>query len=154
MFDKLRALLGSGKEETDTNKPARQHHLAVTALLLEAASLDGDIGEREKATIARLISQKFDFDAEATAALMREATAEQATAVEIYNFTRQIKDTFDADERVEMIEMLWEVVYADEELHDYEASLLRRVSGLLHVPDRIAGDAKKRVRDRLGIDAG
>ena len=46
--------------------------------------------------------------------------------------------------------MLWEVVYADGELHDYEASLLRRVSGLLYVSDWDSGEARKRVRSRLG----
>jgi uncharacterized tellurite resistance protein B-like protein len=50
-----------------------------------------------------------------------------------------------------MIEMLWEVVYADGELHDLEASLLRRVGGLLYVSDRDRGAARMRVLNRLGI---
>ena len=48
--------------------------------------------------------------------------------------------------------MLWEVVYADGELHDYEASLLRRIAGLLYVPDRESGEARKRVLARLGVE--
>ena len=47
------------------------------------------------------------------------------------------------------MEMLWEVAYADGELHDYEASLIRRVTGLLHVSDRDSGAARKRALDRL-----
>ena len=50
-----------------------------------------------------------------------------------------------------MIEMLWEVVYADGQLHDYEASLLRRVTGLLYVSDRDSGEARLRVMEKLGI---
>jgi uncharacterized tellurite resistance protein B-like protein len=50
-----------------------------------------------------------------------------------------------------VIEMLWEVAYADGRLHDYEASLLRRVTGLLYVSDRDSGEARKRVLARLGL---
>ena len=53
------------------------------------------------------------------------------------------------EERIELIEMIWEVVYADGELHDYEANLLRRLGGLLYVSDRERGDARKRVLARL-----
>jgi uncharacterized tellurite resistance protein B-like protein len=51
-----------------------------------------------------------------------------------------------------IIEMLWEVVYADGVLHDYEANLLRRIGGLIYVSDRDRGAARKRVMKRLGID--
>ena len=59
-----------------------------------------------------------------------------------------MKDGFSHDERVRMIEMLWEVVLADDEIHDHEANLLRRVAGLIYVSDRESGDARKRVLDR------
>ena len=50
-----------------------------------------------------------------------------------------------------MLQMLWEVAYADGELHDYEASLLRQVAGLLYVTDQESGTARKRARERLEI---
>ena len=66
-------------------------------------------------------------------------------------FTRVIKDRFSEDERVRMIEMLWTGAYADRRLHDYEASLVRRVAGLIYVADRDSGAARKRVLRRLGL---
>jgi uncharacterized tellurite resistance protein B-like protein len=72
-------------------------------------------------------------------------------SVQWNGFTSAIKDGLDHAERVQLIEMLWEVVYADGQLHDYEASLLRRVSGLLYVSDRESGEARKRVLARLGV---
>ena len=60
-------------------------------------------------------------------------------------------DFFEPEERIALIEMLWEVAYADGELHDYEASLIRRITGLLYVSDRDSGEARKRVRARLGL---
>jgi len=53
-----------------------------------------------------------------------------------------------------MIEMLWEVAYADGSLHDFESNMLRRVAGLLYVTDRESGDARKRVVARLSGEAG
>ena len=79
---------------------------------------------------------------------MAAADAATEDMVEVYGFARRVKDAFEHDERVQMIEMLWEVVYADGEIHDHEANLLRRVAGLIYVSDRESGDARKRVLDR------
>ena len=82
---------------------------------------------------------------------MVEAAEHEVThAVELYRFARLAKDRFDHDERVQLIEMLWEVVYADGELHHYEANLLRRIAGLIYVSDKDTGSARKRVLARLG----
>ena len=67
--------------------------------------------------------------------------------------TNKVKAALDENQRIEMIEMLWEVVYADQALHDFEANLMRRLAGLLHVPDRASGEARKRVLQRLGSGA-
>ncbi|PKQ01791.1 MAG: TerB family tellurite resistance protein, partial [Alphaproteobacteria bacterium HGW-Alphaproteobacteria-12] len=58
---------------------------------------------------------------------------------------------YSEEERVGVIEKMWEVVYADGVLDDYEANLLRRVAGLIYVPDRESGQARQRVIARLGI---
>jgi uncharacterized tellurite resistance protein B-like protein len=151
MFEKLRAALRSKDTETEAASAHKDHQIAAAVLLIEAATLDGIFGEVEKETIAVLLAQRFDFDQTATSELIETAIEHHGNSVEIFSFTRQIKDHFDEVERVEMIEMLWEVVYADDHLHDFEANLLRRVTGLLHVPDRASGEAKKRVRARLGL---
>ncbi len=65
-----------------------------------------------------------------------------------------INESFAPAERVTVIEMLWEVAYADGILHDYEANLVRRVGGLLFVPDHDTGEARKRVLARLGLSDG
>ena len=59
-----------------------------------------------------------------------------------------MRNHFSEEERVKMIEMLWEVVYADGDLDDFEANMMRSVTGLLYVSDRESGDARKRVLAR------
>ncbi len=125
--------------------------LAACALMVEAAAQDGVIDAKEEEAIRGIAERSFGFKAEEIELLVAEATKAQDEANHLIRFTRTIKDTFDEDERVELIEMLWEVAYADGVLHDYEANLLRRVGGLIYVSDRARGEARKRVLARLGL---
>lgn len=123
--------------------------LAACALMVEAAALDGSIDADEDAAIRGIVERSFGLNAEEIDLLMAEATKAQDEANHLLRFTRTIKDAFDEDERIELIEMLWEVAYADGILHDYEANLLRRIGGLIYVSDRDRGEARKRVLARL-----
>lgn len=125
--------------------------LAAAALMVEAATMDSEFDAEERARIRQLVQERFALNGEEAAALVAEAEKAAAESVAFQGFTSAIKNGFDHAERVQLIEMLWEVVYADGELHDYEASLLRRVTGLLYVSDRESGDARKRVLARLGL---
>ena len=95
---------------------------------------------------------RFELTEAEARSLLELAGDEVANASQLYGFTRVVKDNFDHDERVELMEMLWEVVYADGALHDLEASLMRRIAGLIYVPDRESGAARKRAMSRLGLD--
>lgn len=123
--------------------------LAAAALLIEAARLDGKFDPKERARVAAVLQTRFTLDAAEVSSLIDAAATVVDDSVEIYGFTREIKQNFDHDERVKLIEMLWEVAYADGELHPYEANLLRRVSGLLYVTDQESGAARKRVISRM-----
>ena len=54
-------------------------------------------------------------------------------------------------QREELVEMMWDVIYADGIVHEFEASLMRRICGLLHVTDRASGEARKRAARRKGV---
>ncbi|MEE8516574.1 MAG: TerB family tellurite resistance protein [Alphaproteobacteria bacterium] len=123
--------------------------VAAAALLVEAACLDEDFDDAERARIGPLVQDRFGLNAEETKTLIETAEREVEDANQILHFTRAIKDGFDHDERIAMIEMLWEVAYADGKLHDYEANLLRRIGGLIYVSDHDIGAARKRVLARI-----
>lgn len=122
--------------------------LAAAALMVEAAKLDGAFDESERARIAALLEQHFGMDTDDIAALIAAADEETDLAGGLYGFTKTVRDRFEHAERVSMIEMLWEVAYADGALHDFEANMLRRVAGLLYVTDQESGAARKRVLSR------
>ena len=128
------------------------HALAAAVLMVEAARLDGEFDQLERQSIRSLVTNHFGLDEIEADALIAEAESLHDDSNHLVKFTRTIKESYPPEERIAIIEMLWEVVYADGVLHDYEANLLRRIGGLIYVSDRDRGAARKRVTERLGID--
>jgi uncharacterized tellurite resistance protein B-like protein len=152
MLDRIKALLAGPRAESADSGAVDRLQLAAAALLVEAAVTDGTFDADERDTVTRLLRERFSLDADEAATLVAEAERAVTESPQLFGFTRVISDEFSADERVEMMQMLWEVAYADGTLHDFEANLVRRVAGLIHVPDRDSGIARKRALAILGID--
>ena len=129
-----------------------EKHLATVALLIEAAMQDGEIGAAEQTAIQRLAGRHFAMAVDEVSQLFDLARSRQDGSIQIFGFTHQINQSFAPEERIEVVEMLWEVVYSDGVLHDYEANLMRRIGGLIYVSDTDRGNARKRVMARLGIE--
>lgn len=148
MLDLLKQMFGEGAR--DPHGPG-QHtvdelHLAAAVLLLETARMDDAIDDDERAVIVDLVRSRFGLGDEEVAAVVELADQVAHDSVELSRFIRHIRDGFDHAERVEVVEMLWRVVYADGVVHDHEANLLRRIAGLLYVSDRESGEARKRAQ--------
>ena len=144
-------IFGSEIEDTVRSNAEEPVAAAAAALLIEMAVMDGACDTSERETVVRLISERFDLKSSDVAELVTEAEAAVSSSVELFSFTRILRDDFDHLDRIKMIEMLWEVAYADGILHDFEANLIRRATGLLHVSDRESGVARKRVLEQLDI---
>lgn len=124
---------------------------AVAALLVEAARMDDAFSDSERDAIRRILAERFDLTAAETDRLLAGAESEADQSVQLYRFIRQVTDRFSPVERIGLIEMMWEVAYADGRLDPDEDALLRRVAGLVHVSDRERGEARLEVLRRLGI---
>lgn len=125
--------------------------LATAVLLVEAGTMDGTFDAQEKDSVLRLLAQRFSLEESAAQRLLEAAVATAEKSTELYSHSRTVKDNLSYKERLDIIEMLWEVVYADGHLHDFEANLMRRLNRLLFVEDLDSGLARKRVLDRLGL---
>ncbi|MCH7550665.1 MAG: TerB family tellurite resistance protein [Proteobacteria bacterium] len=153
MIDRIRKLLlgeGGGGAEAAPDAAEDDPRVAAVALLIEAAVMDGDFDEAERHVIAGLLKHRFGLEPGAVEDLIAAGADAVEGSNQLYAFTRVVKQGFDFEQRIGMIEMLWEVAYADGQVHDFEASLVRRVSGLIHVSDRDSGTARKKVLARLG----
>ncbi|MBK1665200.1 hypothetical protein CKO38_10325 [Rhodospirillum rubrum] len=149
MFDKLRSLLLTDEADQQAATPQTLQR-ALAFLLVETGYADGDFDADERARARGLLAGRFGLDDAAAEALIDEGVAMHQEAVDWYGSSRALKDAFDYDERIEVIEMLWEVAYADGVLDHLEANLMRRVAGLLYVDDVDSGAARKRVLAKLG----
>jgi uncharacterized tellurite resistance protein B-like protein len=121
--------------------------LATAALLVEVVRGDGGIDDAERAALHQAIAGKFALAPQQAAALVDLAEQETRLANDTYQFTSLINRSFSAAQKVRVVELMWQVAYADAVLSAHEQHVLRRVAELLHVPhgDYIA--AKMRARD-------
>lgn len=148
MFDRLKAWLAEGDREAQGEA---EPELAVAALLMEAAHVDGHLDEPERAAVRRILEQRFSLDEAAVRELTAAAERQAERSTQLFGMTRLLSERFSRARRIEVIEMLWEVAYADGELDPLEDALLRRVAGLVDVSDHERGEAKLRVLRRLGL---
>ena len=151
MLNRFKVLFGAENPEKERIGRDEELRLAAAALLVEAAGMDGNFDDDERSRITALLQTRFELSGEETASLIEHAEQALHESGGLYKFTRVIKDSYSPEERIEMIEMLWEVAYADGRVDHFESNLIRRVGGLIYVSDVDRGKAKNRVVARLGI---
>lgn len=142
-----RVLNGVGPQRSESASDA-DVRVATVVLLLEVAQRDGEFSAVERETIKRLLSDRFQLAAEDRDALLQSAAATSAALVQLHPYTSSIAQ-LPLAERVALIEMLWEVAYADGNLDPEEDALIRRVGNLIHIEDREMVLARIRVQERL-----
>ncbi len=139
MFDEIKAWLeGDGRSRDGTDEV----QIAAAALLVEAAHIDNALDMHKRAVIDRILERRFKLTPAAARRLVIAAEEISERSAQLFRFTRIINERFSLDQRIELMEMLWEVVYADGTVDALEDTLLRRVGGLLYVPDRERGAAR------------
>ena len=144
------------KDKTDktqdlNNKYIDDDIINVIALLLEASSIDGHIEKMEIDKIVEVISNYFKLDEETLKKYYQEAILIQENNTSFHNFTSKIHKKYNYSQKIDILEMLWEVVLVNKYVDDFESNLMRRISGLLHLKDVDSGLIKKKVQKKLKI---
>lgn len=130
--------------------PAGDARLALAALLVRAARVNGDYTAAEVARIDAVLARRYGLGPEAARGLRARAEALEAEAPDSVRFTRAIKASVAHEDRVTEVEMLWEVILADGVRDDEEAGFMRLVADLLGISDRDSALARQRVEARRG----
>ena len=144
MMDRIKRLL-TPKTPAEQAMPVE---LAIAALLVEAALVDGVYVNIESDMIAEILLEVFDFDADKADAVLAEAEALAEEAVGSHQFTRHAKK-LPVAERVKIVEAIYRVTFADGERSDLESAYVRHVAGLLHIDDVHRAEARRRAEARL-----
>ncbi len=133
-FKKLKSvLLGSKAYAESAADPQDRQQLALAALLVEMARADFDDTEHEHGEITRLLAEHFELSSEEAAQLLTRADKAMQEAVCLFDFTRALHDSLEYEQKLAVIELLWQVALADEHLDKYEDYLMRKVGDLLYV---------------------
>jgi uncharacterized tellurite resistance protein B-like protein len=134
-----------GGVDTD---PSQRMRLAVAALLLEIAVSDFESDQQEQQTIINIVKGQFGLSVQEADELISLAREEHQASTDYFQFTRLINDHYTPQQKVELVESLWRVAYADGVLHHYEEHVIRRLADLLHVSHRDFIASKHRVIER------
>jgi uncharacterized tellurite resistance protein B-like protein len=120
----------------EIDKAAQQHqlHLAAAALLIELSRADNKIDPAEQRTLEVVLHASLEISKEEIAELVELGGKAAAEATSLYEFTREINDNYELDQKLLLIQSMWRVAFADGDLDKYEERLIRQVSDLIHVP--------------------
>jgi uncharacterized tellurite resistance protein B-like protein len=121
------------------------YRLAAAALLVHAAAIDGEMSQSERDALHAIIKKRFNLDDAATNELIDKATAAEQESVDLYHFTHLLNRTLDEEGRAKIVEMMWEIVYADGQRDELEDNLLWRAADLLGVSARERIELRRRV---------
>src|ERR1700742_2384074 len=130
------------------------YRLAATALLVHVVSLDGEPSAVEKRKLHSLIESSFKLDPGTADRLIASATRVEGEAVDLYHFTSVIMHSVDEKGRLRIIEMMWELVYADGQVSEFEDNVVWRAADLLGVSSRNRIDLKHRVAEQAAAARG
>jgi uncharacterized tellurite resistance protein B-like protein len=143
MLDKLRQIVaalaeGSGSEQHRFDEG--DYRLAAAALLVHLISVDGTSTESEQAKLRSLLKSRFELDDASVDDLIATATRVEGESIDLYRFTSLIMRSIDEKGRAQIVEMMWELVYADDRVSEFEESVVWRSADLLGVSstERIA----------------
>src|SRR6476661_7444991 len=156
MLDGLRQFIADVVSPT-THEPRAfddtGYRLAATALLIHVISIDRQPSEAEKRKLHSLIESRFGLDPGTADQLIASATLIEGEAVDLYHFTSVIMRTVDEAGRLRIIEMMWELVYADGNVTEFEDNVVWRAADLLGISSRDRLELKHRVAEKPSTPA-
>src|SRR5260370_5775447 len=124
------------------------YRVAATALLIHVISLDGEPSEAEKRKLHSLIESRFGLDPGTADQLIASATLVEGEAVDLYHFTSVIMRSVNEEGRLRIVEMMWELGYADGQVSEFEDNVVWRAAALLGVSSRDRIDLRHRVAEK------
>ena len=155
MFEMFKATISKFKnsDENLKNKEIKNEEIkalnSIVALLVEAASIDGNIGLDEKNQIKNILTDQLNLETIKADEILEETISNSSEQIEIWSKTNDIRKELDYEERLNILELMWEIVLVDDIIDVFEAQLMRRVSGLLYISDIDSGNSKKRAIQKL-----
>ena len=116
----------------------------LSGLMIEAANTDGEVTQEELNKISHSLINVFKEDPKAVEVSLTKAFENKDNSKSLHYYTSKLNKFYSNENKIKLIEVLWEIILADNEIHDFETNLIRRLAGLLYISDVECGNAKIR----------
>ncbi len=148
MLDTIKRFFNKSAVETSKDQKQSTGHdvrVATCALFVEMARIDEKFTQAEVDTVISILKEKYGLSQEHADALLAEADNELADSVDLWQFARLINENYSVDEKIEIIETLWQMVYVDGKMDKYEHYLMNKLKNLLRLSHDQLINAKLKV---------
>jgi uncharacterized tellurite resistance protein B-like protein len=148
MLQNLKRFFNQSKVEVSKNENQVTEHdvrVATCALFVEMARIDEKFTQAEVDTILSILKEKYGLSQEHADALLAEADKELEQSVDLWQFSRLINENYSVDEKIEIIETLWQMVFVDGKMDQYEHYLMNKLKNLLRLSHDQLINAKLKV---------
>lgn len=150
MFQTLKELFDSFTQPTPAQTPAARAHavqLAAAVLLVEVVRAEAAMGDAERTAMVTALRNKFALSDDELARLLELAVTTSKTAYDYQRFTSSLNEHFTQAQKIQLVEAMWQVAYADTRLDENEMHTISKVAGLLHVTHGEYIGAKMRAKE-------
>ena len=121
----------------------------LSGLMIEAANTDGKITQDELNKISSSLINVFKEDSKAVEVSLTKAFENKDNSRSLFYYTSKLNKSYSDEKKIKLIEVLWEIILSDNEIHDFETNLIRRLAGLLYISDVECGNAKIRASNKV-----
>lgn len=150
MISFLKELPSAGSRQPRQDDP----RVAAAALMYHVMNADGDRQDVEWERVKQLLAQSYGISGDELDRLAKAGEQAENEAIDLYAFTSVLKRSLDGDARKDFIAMMWEIVYADGELHEIEDNTIWRIAELIGVDSRDRIEAKRKAAQRAARPTG
>ena len=133
----------AGEQSLNANTENKEIDI-LSGLMIEAANTDGEITQEELNKISHSLINIFKEDPKVVEKSLTKAFENKDNSRSLYFYTSKLNKYYSNENKIKLIEVLWEIILADNEIHDFETNLIRRLAGLLYISDVECGNAKIR----------
>ena len=136
MIDKIKRFFDKARADVSKNTEQTTEHdirVAACALLVEIARIDGEFTDAEMETMLSILKEKYGLSQEHADALIAEAEKELEKSVDLWQLSNLINENYSNEEKIEIIETLWRIVYVDGKMDEHEHYLMGKLQNLLRL---------------------
>ena len=138
----------SGEQSINLNDENKEIDI-LSGLMIEAANTDGKITQEELNKISHSLINTFKEDPKTVEESLNKAFENKDNSRSLYFYTSKLNKSYSDEKKIKLIEVLWEIILSDNEIHDFETNLIRRLAGLMYISDVECGNAKIRAGKKV-----